>query len=341
MVQVHTPQTSEEIVKLTESASPDCVIALYFHAPWAEPCQQMGQIFLALAAVQEDSAKSLFITVDAEECPEYSEKYEVAAVPYTVLTNKAGKVIDKVEGVDAAALRDLLGKHLPASAAAAAATPAAGNLGATSIPPAQQTAQPVPQSVPEATANGEGVGVGAGTDADADADAEEEPLNERLQKLVNAAPVMLFMKGTPAVPQCGFSRKIVGLLRERNVRYGFFNILADDEVRQGLKKFSDWPTYPQLYLQGELVGGLDIVSIFLLLLLPLLSPPTFPMLTFIFPYFRSRKNWKMILISLRTFEQVVGWIGTYPLPNEGGGYGLLLQTSFHRRSCICCAELPT
>lgn len=326
MVQVHTPQTSAEVAKLTESASLDCLIALYFHTPWAEPCQQMGQAFSALAALQGDSAKSLFIAIDAEECPEVSEKYEVSAVPYTVLTNKAGEAVGTVEGGDVAALRDLFGKHLP--------SPAAANhhLSATVIPPAQQTVKPVPQSVPdapEATANGEG------------ADVEEEPLNERLQKLINAAPVMLFMKGTPAAPQCGFSRQVVGLLRERNVRYGFFNILADDEVRQGLKKFSDWPTYPQLYLQGELVGGLDIVSIFLLLLLPLLSPPTFPMLTFIFPYFRSRKNWKMILISLRTFEQVVGWIGTYPLPNEGGGYGLLLQTSFHRRSCICCAELPT
>lgn len=82
-----------------------------------------------------------------------------------------------------------------------------------------------------------------------------------MAKLVKAAPVMLFMKGTPAAPQCGFSRTLVGLLREKGVRYGFFNILADDEVRQGLKEFSDWPTYPQLYLEGNLVGGLDIVSI--------------------------------------------------------------------------------
>ena len=86
-----------------------------------------------------------------------------------------------------------------------------------------------------------------------------EDLNTRLGKLVRAAPVMLFMKGTPANPQCGFSRQLVALLRERGARYGFFNILADDEVRQGLKAFSDWPTYPQLYADGELIGGLDIV----------------------------------------------------------------------------------
>jgi Grx4 family monothiol glutaredoxin len=67
------------------------------------------------------------------------------------------------------------------------------------------------------------------------------------------------MKGTPSAPQCGFSRQLVALLRENSVKYGFFNILADDEVRQGLKEFADWPTFPQLWVEGELVGGLDIV----------------------------------------------------------------------------------
>lgn len=249
MVQVHTPQTSEEVAKLIGSASPDCLIALYFHAPWAEPCQRVGQVFSALAAVQEDSTRSLFIAVNAEECPDVSEEHEVFAVPCTVLTKAGGGTVGKVEGGDAADLRALLEKYLPAPATTTTTV---------SIPPAQQTAKPpVLQTVPdapEAAANG----------GEAEAGAEEEPLKERLQKLVNAAPVMLFMKGTPAAPQCGFSRQIVGLLRERNVRYGFFNILADDDVRQGLKEFSNWPTYPQLYLKGELIGGLDIVSTFIL-----------------------------------------------------------------------------
>ncbi|KFY05126.1 hypothetical protein O988_00237, partial [Pseudogymnoascus sp. VKM F-3808] len=88
----------------------------------------------------------------------------------------------------------------------------------------------------------------------------KEDLNKRLAELVKAAPVMLFMKGTPSAPQCGFSRQLVALLRENSVRYGFFNILADDEVRQGLKEFADWPTFPQLWVGGELVGGLDIIK---------------------------------------------------------------------------------
>eukprot|EP00051_Salpingoeca_urceolata_P027250 m.480632 g.480632 ORF g.480632 m.480632 type:complete len:329 (+) comp21904_c0_seq1:182-1168(+) len=90
--------------------------------------------------------------------------------------------------------------------------------------------------------------------------AAAEDIDARLKKLVNAAPVMLFMKGTPDEPQCGFSRKIVGLLKDAGTEFSTFNILADQTVRQELKRFSDWPTYPQLYVKGELLGGLDIVK---------------------------------------------------------------------------------
>lgn len=76
----------------------------------------------------------------------------------------------------------------------------------------------------------------------------EEDQHERLSKLVQAKSVMLFMKGNPNSPQCGFSRQIVGLLRERGVKFGFFDILQDDDVRQGMKAFSEWPTYVMLCL---------------------------------------------------------------------------------------------
>ncbi|KAJ2098415.1 glutaredoxin, partial [Coemansia sp. S142-1] len=66
--------------------------------------------------------------------------------------------------------------------------------------------------------------------------------------------------GTAAQPRCGFSKKIVGMLNEQNIKYGYFDILTDEQVRQGLKEYSDWPTYPQLYISGELVGGVDIVA---------------------------------------------------------------------------------
>ncbi|XP_071326251.1 glutaredoxin 3 [Trachinotus anak] len=85
-------------------------------------------------------------------------------------------------------------------------------------------------------------------------------LNQRLKKLINAAPCMLFMKGSSQEPRCGFSRQIVALLKEHNIQFSSFDILSDEEVRQGLKTYSNWPTYPQLYVNGELVGGLDIVK---------------------------------------------------------------------------------
>ncbi|KAJ2798328.1 glutaredoxin [Coemansia guatemalensis] len=88
----------------------------------------------------------------------------------------------------------------------------------------------------------------------------KQDLNTRLKECINRAKVMVFIKGTPAQPRCGFSRKIVGLLNENKIKYGYFDILTDEEVRQGLKEYSDWPTYPQLYIEGELVGGLDIVA---------------------------------------------------------------------------------
>ncbi|CAD5231747.1 unnamed protein product [Bursaphelenchus xylophilus] len=92
------------------------------------------------------------------------------------------------------------------------------------------------------------------------AEAPVKDLNARLRELINKERVTLFMKGLPAQPRCGFSRKIVELLNENKIKFYAFDILSDEEVRQGLKKYSDWPTYPQLYLDGELLGGLDVVN---------------------------------------------------------------------------------
>ena len=86
------------------------------------------------------------------------------------------------------------------------------------------------------------------------------PLDTRLAALVRRSPVMLFMKGSPDAPRCGFSRQIVELLQGEKVSFGTFDILTDEEVRQGLKTFSNWPTYPQLYGDGTLIGGLDIMK---------------------------------------------------------------------------------
>lgn len=72
--------------------------------------------------------------------------------------------------------------------------------------------------------------------------------------------VVLFMKGNPETPRCGFSRRMVALLRDQGVQFGTFDILSDESVRQGLKTLNNWPTFPQLIIKGEFVGGLDVVT---------------------------------------------------------------------------------
>jgi monothiol glutaredoxin len=83
--------------------------------------------------------------------------------------------------------------------------------------------------------------------------------NARIAEIVNANDVVLFMKGTPLFPQCGFSSKAIAILDHLGVTYDSVDVLQDMEVRQGIKAYSDWPTIPQLYVKGEFVGGSDIM----------------------------------------------------------------------------------
>ena len=83
---------------------------------------------------------------------------------------------------------------------------------------------------------------------------------DKIDETVKAHDVVLFMKGTKEMPQCGFSSKVAGVLNYMNVQYQDVNVLADEAIRQGIKDYSDWPTIPQLYVKGEFVGGCDIVT---------------------------------------------------------------------------------
>ena len=87
----------------------------------------------------------------------------------------------------------------------------------------------------------------------------DNPAFADIQKKIDENPVMLFMKGTPQFPQCGFSAAVVQILDYLGVEFGSANVLASDDLRQGIKEFSDWPTIPQLYVKGEFVGGCDII----------------------------------------------------------------------------------
>jgi monothiol glutaredoxin len=85
-------------------------------------------------------------------------------------------------------------------------------------------------------------------------------LNTRIANLINSAPIMLFMKGTPEMPQCGFSANVCRILGHYGVSFKSFNILSDMDIREGVKHYSNWPTFPQLYFKGQLIGGNDIIT---------------------------------------------------------------------------------
>ncbi|CAJ2512970.1 Uu.00g010890.m01.CDS01 [Anthostomella pinea] len=209
------------------------LLIISFHAPWAAPCAQMATVLKTLASEYPatDPPATSWVSLNAEELSDISETYDVTAVPFLVLQCN-DEVLETVSGSSAVKVRTAIETH--AKSAAPGANTVAAAAGKTAAPAEVETAS--------------------------DPAKAKEDLNKRLGELIKAAPVMLFMKGTPSAPQCGFSRQLVGILRERSVKYGFFNILADDEVRQGLKEYAEWPTYPQLWMDGDLVGGLDIVK---------------------------------------------------------------------------------
>ena len=89
--------------------------------------------------------------------------------------------------------------------------------------------------------------------------SKDGDLNTRIENLIKSSRVFLFMKGNPEAPQCGFSANVISILSSLQVSYKTFDILTDMEVRQGVKDFASWPTYPQLWVDGELVGGNDII----------------------------------------------------------------------------------
>jgi len=91
-------------------------------------------------------------------------------------------------------------------------------------------------------------------------DETEEQLFARCKSLMQQSKVVVFMKGDPKTPRCGFSQQTVSILKELNVEFTTFDILTDEKVRQGMKKLNSWPTFPQIIINGELVGGLDILK---------------------------------------------------------------------------------
>ncbi|KAI1133549.1 glutaredoxin [Nemania abortiva] len=246
--------TSEDDWRSHVAALPSSTLLIIsFHAPWAAPCAQMSTVLKTLAAEYPANGETSWVSINAEELSDISETYDVTAVPYLVL-QRNDQVLEAVSGSSAMKVRTAIETHAKnnnnstnanGTASAGSATATTNGIAASSTTGAGSVEKP---------------GAAAEIETEPDPAKAKEALFKRLGELVKAARVMLFIKGTPSAPQCGFSRQLVALLRERSVRYGFFNILADDDVRQGLKEFADWPTYPQLWMDGELVGGLDIIK---------------------------------------------------------------------------------
>uniref|UniRef100_A0A183EC65 Glutaredoxin domain-containing protein n=1 Tax=Gongylonema pulchrum TaxID=637853 RepID=A0A183EC65_9BILA len=216
---------------------------VHFSAKWSEACQQLNSFLVEL----KDELKCFdYGVVEADESPLITCAFSVDAAP------TKDKEVDRLKGFDPGELKQKIMQHNFVE------------------------------------------GVAAMT-REAEDENEKEVLNSKLKALINRAPLMLFMKGTPDFPKCGFSNQMVNVLREvganfvsfdvleneeveadpfyyrfsnqmvnvlREVGASFvsFDVLENEEVRQGLKKYSQWPTYPQLYLHGELIGGLDIVK---------------------------------------------------------------------------------
>jgi len=198
---------------------------LLFGASWHEACPPLEAVLSALAG----TAPGVFFgKIDAEANSDLSDFFEVTMVPTIVLLNGGSAVENVMERMEGG------------------------------FDPSQVTI--AVQRLLVATEGSSAV-IGSGsTPAVSSSEDPEEALAARLDTLIKRDAVMLFMKGEPSAPKCGFSRQAVKLLREHDVPFGSFNILSDDSIRQGLKKHSNWPTYPQIYVNGDLIGGLDILK---------------------------------------------------------------------------------
>ncbi|DBB01219.1 hypothetical protein WJX77_007450 [Trebouxia sp. C0004] len=230
----HNLKTIQSDAEFRKETAATKFAAIHFWAPWCEPCKHMDIVFEELA---KEHPVTQFLRVEAEELSDISEEYGVTAVPFFAIV-KDDKVVDQVEGADAASLTQKVSKHFGSGASVR------GSI--------------APPSSSRLASNGT-ASTSVATNGTSGTDTSHKTLETRLDKLVHSAPVMLFMKGSPAEARCGFSAKVVEALKQAGVEFKHFDILSDDAVRQGLKGFTQWPTYPQLLVNGELLGGCDIV----------------------------------------------------------------------------------
>lgn len=211
------------------SVPPSTKAVLLFWAPWHEDSAPGGSLDAVLEALLESTPSTVvtFGRVHVEQATALTKQFHVKVVPTFVLINEHGQIVETVEGDNVAVLTQAV-QRLVHSATTAGDAPTTG----APRPPTTATALLSP----------------------------EQELSQRLDRLIRSNDVMLFMKGRPDTPRCGFSRQTVEILQQERIPFGAFDVLDDETVRQGLKTHSNWPTYPQLYVNGELIGGLDILK---------------------------------------------------------------------------------
>ena len=215
-------------------ASGTDAICLFFWAEFDPASRRGGQMDKVYSALLAKYTEVTCVRVDADAMEDLAERYDVQSVPTFLFLDKTSAVLGKVAGANPPALAAMFAS-VATKAAAAAATSAAA-----AAPSAAAAAAPAA--------------------AAADATGGQSALDARLRTLTHAARVMVFMKGSPQEPRCKFSRQLVAILQEHKVVFASFDILSDAAVRAGIKVFSNWPTFPQIYVGGALVGGLDIVK---------------------------------------------------------------------------------
>ncbi|MCL7029683.1 hypothetical protein MKW94_017298 [Papaver nudicaule] len=230
-------QSKEELSTVVSHGKP---VILHFWASWCEASKQMDLVFSHLST---DFPHAHFFRVEAEEQPEISEAYAVSAVPFFVFF-KDGQKVDTMEGANPSSLANKVAKVAGSVNPDNSAVPASLGMaaGANMLETVKEFAKQNGASQKEAVSTS----------------GSHVPLEKRLKQLVDSHPVMLFMKGNPEEPKCGFSQKVVNILKEEGVKFGSFDILSDNDVREGLKKLYNWPTFPQLFCKGEVLGGCDI-----------------------------------------------------------------------------------
>ena len=209
---------------------------LLFWAEWHESCPELNAILQALASTASKDSNMFFGRINVDEETELTDKHNVTMVPTLILLSSTdhNAVVEKIEGINEPSQLTVSVQRLMTNTSAAGGSAGGAVAASTTTPSTSSTAATVVDT--------------------------KQVLKNRLNRLIRSDQVMLFMKGKPTAPKCGFSRQAVELLEKEKIPFGSFDILQDNDVRQGLKEFSNWPTYPQIYVNGELIGGLDILK---------------------------------------------------------------------------------